>query len=218
MGNLGSTYPAGRCERCGRRATICVCARVQALACRRTVLVLQHPQEVDFELGSAGLVVQSLGGARLSTGLSWPSLAVALGEEVVSPGQWAVIFPDNKLESSAARAVAGVRFALANRRGGKVDGSAIRGIVALDGSWSQAKSLWWRNPWLLKLCRLTLFPSEPSIYGRLRREPRPQYLSTLEAVADALVACGEPLEVRDGLRRLFRTMLQRARDAQAKTK
>jgi hypothetical protein len=202
-----------RCAGCGRPRSVCVCDRVQALDCSRSVLVLQHPQEVDFELGSAGLLVQSLPRASVATGLSWRSLAQASGDDRVSPRQWAVIFPDNKLAAEAAEVAAGVRFALRTRGGARVEPSGIDGIVALDGSWSQAKSLWWRNPWLLKLCRLTLFPAEPSIYGKLRREPRPQFLSTLEAVADALVVCGEPPAVREGLRRLFRTLVQRARDA-----
>ena len=34
----------------------------------------------------------------------------------------------------------------------------LDGVVLLDGSWSEAKTLWWRNPWLLKLRRLVLDP------------------------------------------------------------
>ena len=30
----------------------------------------------------------------------------------------------------------------------------LEGIVLLDGSWGEAKTLWWRNPWLLKLRRV----------------------------------------------------------------
>jgi DTW domain-containing protein YfiP len=89
----------------------------------------------------------------------------------------------------------------------------MEGLVLLDGSWSQAKALWWRNPWLLKLPRLVLHPREPSIYGKLRREPRREYLSTLEAIALALEALGEPSGTPEALRRLFRTLVQRARDA-----
>jgi len=48
----------------------------------------------------------------------------------------------------------------------------IAGIVVLDGSWSQAKTLWWRNPWVLKARRIVLAPGRPSRYGALRREPR----------------------------------------------
>jgi DTW domain-containing protein YfiP len=89
----------------------------------------------------------------------------------------------------------------------------VDGVVALDGTWSQAKSLWWRNPWMLKLGRAIVHPREPSIYGKLRKEPRHDAVSTLESVADALVANGEPEALRADLRRAFRTMVQRARDA-----
>ena len=56
-------------------------------------------------------------------------------------------------------------------------------MVLLDGTWKEAKTLWWRNPWLLKLRRLVLNPHHKSRYGRIRREPRREALSTLEAVA-----------------------------------
>jgi hypothetical protein len=43
-------------------------------------------------------------------------------------------------------------------------------------------------------------------------EPRRDYVSTLEAIADVLPALGESEQARDNLRRLLRTLLQRARD------
>src|SRR6202007_373558 len=61
--------------------------------------------------------------------------------------------------------------------------AGLEGVVLLDGTWSQAKTLWWRNPWLLKLHRIVLNPPRPARLGRLRREPRREALSTLEAAA-----------------------------------
>jgi DTW domain-containing protein len=86
------------------------------------------------------------------------------------------------------------------------------GIVVLDGTWSKAKTLWWRNVWLLKLC-LTLAPKEPSIYGKLRLEPRKEFVSTLESVGAALTLCGESKDIEADLKRTFRTLVQRVRDA-----
>ena len=83
----------------------------------------------------------------------------------------------------------------------------------LDGTWSKAKTLWWRNPWLNKQNRMSLKPARPSIYGRLRAEPRTDYVSTLESVAAALTLCGEDKEIEVGLLRVFRTLVQRVRDA-----
>lgn len=179
-----------------------MCDRVTVHETQRRVLILQHPQEQDAVLGSAQLVTASLPKSRLVVGLSWRNLGHALGEEGVDPKRWAVLFPDR---DAAGEGVAG--------RGGPLPPSELSGIIALDGTWSKAKTLWWRNPWLSKLRRLTLKPSEPSIYGRLRAEPRRDYVSTLESIAAALTLCGESPEIEAALRRSFRTLVQRVRDA-----
>jgi DTW domain-containing protein YfiP len=175
------------------------------------VLILQHPQEQDFELGSAPLVVAALPSARLAIGLSWRSLSHAWGEETAR-GEWAVVYPSS-LPRPLSAAERTRPMVLIDQRGAEVAAGDIGGVVVLDGTWSQAKAIWWRNPWLLKLHRIVLHPQEPSIYGKLRKEPRRGYVSTLEAVAEALHGLGEDPAVRTELRRLFRTMVQRARDA-----
>lgn len=192
------------CEACGKPAAVCVCDRVASLRIDRRVVVLQHPQEQDRALGTVPLLEGAIG-ARRVVGLSWPNLAAALGEE--PGGAWAVIWP-----ASLPRPLTAAESAASFVRLGPADVPPV-GVIVLDGTWSQAKTLWWRNPWLLRLDRIVLHPREPSIYGRLRREPRGEWISTLEAVAEALVGLGEPPEVRDELRRLMRTMVQRARDA-----
>jgi hypothetical protein len=145
----------------------------------------------------------SLPQAKLAIGLSWRNLGAALQQPDVDIGRWAVLFPDRGALESQVRA----------RSGEPLDPHQLEGIVALDGTWSKAKTLWWRNPWLTKLNRMSLKPSRPSIYGRLRAEPRRDYVSTLESVAEALTLCGEPPEVQAALERTFRTLVQRVRDA-----
>lgn len=180
-----------------------MCDRVERCETERRVLILQHPQEKDALLGSAQIVAASLPKAQIVIGLSWRNLAHALGEEQVDAQRWAVLFPDRETPENA----------VASRSGKALDPCALEGIIVLDGTWSKAKTLWWRNPWLNKLNRLNLKPSQPSIYGRLRLEPRREFVSTLESVAQALTLCGEPPEVEAKLKRTFRTLVQRVRDA-----
>ena len=194
---------ASTCDICRRPTVACVCDRVVSHATERRVLILQHPQEQDALLGSAQIVAASLPKARVVVGLSWRRLADALGEEAVDPARWAVLFPDGEASEPG----------VTSRRGAALDPSALEGIVVLDGTWSKAKTLWWRNPWLNKLNRMSLKPARPSIYGRLRAEPRREYVSTLESVAAALTLCGESPEIEAGLERVFRTLVQRVRDA-----
>jgi len=191
------------CDTCHRPRVACVCDRIVPFPTARRVLILQHPQEKDAVLGSAQILVASLPQAKLVVGLSWRNFAAALGEEGVDARRWAVLFPDRESAGDEVLARGGEAF----------EPSALEGIVVLDGTWSKAKTLWWRNPWLTKLNRLTLKPTKPSIYGALRAEPKRTYVSTLESVAAALTLCGEPPEIEAGLQRVFRTLVQRVRDA-----
>lgn len=195
---LGAT-----CETCHRPTVACVCDRVASYPTARRVLILQHPQERDALLGSAQIVEACLPNAKIVVGLSWRNLAHALGEEDVDPKRWAVLFPDRESQGDHAE----------TRGGAPLDAAALAGIIVLDGTWSKAKTLWWRNPWLNKLNRLSLAPTKPSIYGRMRAEPRREFVSTLESVAGALTLCGESPEIQAGLERIFRTLVQRVRDA-----
>jgi DTW domain-containing protein YfiP len=179
-----------------------VCDRIVSQPIQRRVLILQHPQEQDAILGSAQILAASLPTAKLVVGLSWPNLGAALGQGEVDLRKWAVLFPDRE---STAQQVTG--------RGGVIPPTSLEGIVVLDGTWSKAKTLWWRNPWLNKMNRMSLRPSKPSIYGHLRAEPRREFVSTLESVAAALTLCGEAPEIEAYLARVFRTLVQRVRDA-----
>jgi DTW domain-containing protein len=96
--------------------------------------------------------------------------------------------------------------------------AAINGIIVLDGSWSQAKTMWWRNPWVLKCRRLALNPKQPSRYGKLRREPRREGLSTLEAAALALARLGRQPEIETTLGLSFARLLSAYRTANTRAK
>lgn len=179
---------------------------------RTRVVVLQHPQERDRNLGTVPLLQAMLPNVEVIVGLSWPSLARLLDDGDADALQWAVLYPGS-LPRELQRNEQTAHVLRLDRNGNALGPTPyLKGLLVLDGSWSQAKTLWWRNPWLLKVQRLVLHPKEPSIYGKLRKEPRREAVSTLEAVADALVFNGEPRAVRETLRKVFRTMVQRARD------
>jgi DTW domain-containing protein YfiP len=195
------------CARCQKPSDLCVCEALPTLATKLHVLILQHPQEPDKLLGSARLSHLALPNSTLKVGLSWPNLSKALGRQVENQ-KWAVLHLGSGVKGAGARE--GIQFV--SKKGEPVEAPGeLEGIVVLDGTWSQAKTLWWRNAWLLKLRRAVLIPSRKSLYKELRREPRRECLSTIESVAEALVALGEPAQVGDGLRELFGKLLDRFR-------
>jgi DTW domain-containing protein YfiP len=201
------------CPRCRKPITLCVCDGIVPVDNKISVLILQHPQEQDRILGTARLATINLQNAVMKIGLSWPSLSKILGR-TVDPHRWAVLY----LGSAKAASLAPDREIVFVNRKGELerdqDGLArdIEGLVLLDGTWSQAKALWWRNPWMLKCRRVVLGPRRPSRYGRLRREPRRDGLSTIEAAAMLLSRLERRPEIEENLNASFERMLDRVRD------
>jgi hypothetical protein len=155
---------------------------VEPIDNRFFILILQHPREKREALATAALTVAMLRRAALVVGLSWANLSQALGRPA-DPRRWAVLY----LGSARPRGFGLDRDIVAVDRRGEplADQPAmlrnLDGAVLLDGSWSEVKALWWRNPWLLKMRRLVLAPQHPSHYHRVRREPRREAVSTIEA-------------------------------------
>jgi DTW domain-containing protein YfiP len=196
---------------------LCVCDSIEPIESRISLLILQHPQEQDRALGTARLTALHFKNAVLKIGLSWPSLSKALGRPVHDPSRWAVLY----LGSAKVADLETTRDIVAINRKGEIEDHQrailedIEGVVLLDGTWSQAKALWWRNAWMLKCQRVILGPAQPSRYGTLRREPRRDGLSTLEAAAMVLASLGKRPDIADTLHRSFDRMLMRYREAQS---
>lgn len=222
------------CERCAKpTGWLCICDGIRPEKTRLRVLILQHPQEPDKLLGTAQLLALHLENARLKVGLSWPNLGKAWTLGGSAPGEldakrWAVLYlggtgaesePKKKTPPPAAP-----RLTFVDKKGVPLqpeDQASIReslqGIVVLDGTWSQAKALWWRNAWLLKLRRCRLDGGPKSLYGELRKEPRRECLSTLEAAGRSLTALGTSSALQERLEASFTQLLNAYRKGPPKT-
>jgi DTW domain-containing protein len=205
------------CPHCQKPMPLCICDSITPIENRIELLILQHPQEQDRALGTARLTALHLTHATLKIGLSWPSLSKALGRPVADPSRWAVLY----LGSAKVADLDTKNDIVAIDRKGEVEEGqrailgGIEGIVLLDGTWSQAKALWWRNAWMLKCQRVILGPERPSRYGKLRREPRQDGLSTIEAAAMLLGRLEKRPEIETALNASFERMLAKYREAQA---
>ncbi|OFZ80895.1 MAG: hypothetical protein A2583_12345 [Bdellovibrionales bacterium RIFOXYD1_FULL_53_11] len=171
------------------------------------VLMLQHPQEPDKQIGTARLAHETLANSSLVIGLSWPNLARALGRPSADPKRWAVLYLGSGIKAAGTEITGknpGLFFV--DKKGRPVApplAGDLDGIIVLDGTWSQAKAIWWRNAWLLKLRRMILIPERPSLYGRLRKEPRSECLSSIEAIALTLGHLGEEKSTCEAMIDLF---------------
>jgi DTW domain-containing protein YfiP len=137
---------------------------------RSRLLVLQHPREHGKAIGTARIAALGLPNAQIEVGVDFsdhPAVQAALRDPERPP---VLLFPGE-----------GARDLASERPDGPVT------LVVIDGTWHQARSLFRANPWLTQLPRYAFAPERPSEY-RIRREPRIEYVSTIEAVAQALGA------------------------------
>lgn len=222
------------CPKCLKVPALCVCGSIRPQKTRLHVLILQHPQEPDKDLGSARLSHLALPNSTLRIGLSWPNIKSALGPNYtkdIVPSRWAVLYlgsgakksnhwsKSTPIGSHTTDPKSWLQFV--DKKGieltEEIRPRDLDGIVLIDGTWSQAKALWWRNAWLLKLKRAILHAKDKSLYKELRREPRRECLSTIETVAETLSVLGESPAAGVELKRIFSELLDKKR-AQKKTR
>ncbi len=207
------------CPHCEKPASLCVCDALapegERVDNRVHVLILRHPQEQDRKLGTARIAALQLKNANLKTGLSWSNLGNALGRPA-DPKKWGVLY----LGTAKTSAPLPPRpLTVVTKKGNPAPDQdevlkEIEGIILLDGNWAQAKALWWRNAWLLKCRRLVLQPAQPSLYGNLRKEPRKESVSTIEAAAHTLATLDNDPGLVDRILPPFRRLLEKARGKQ----
>lgn len=159
---------AGRCYRCYRPRRMCLCAQLPVVATGTDVVILQHPHERTHPFGTARLVGLCLPRARVH--VAYAGWSDVLRCEVPVPPDTVVLYPH-----PAAIDVADLPAA-----------ERPSTLLAIDGTWAHAKRLYKDNPWLQGLRHVRIHPKEPSRY-RIRREPRDDYVSTLEAIVAALL-------------------------------
>ena len=80
------------CSQCHKPEPLCICDSIEPIESSISLLILQHPQEQDRALGTARLAALHFKDAVVKIGLSWPSLAKALGRPVADPSRWAVLY------------------------------------------------------------------------------------------------------------------------------
>lgn len=201
------------CPACEKPPDLCVCDSISPVDNRVFVLILRHPQEEDRKLGTARIATLQLNNSLLKTGLSWANLSKAAGRPISDPKKWGVLYLGT---AKTSQPLPPAVLTAVTRKGGVAEGQAeilrsLEGIILLDGNWSQAKALWWRNPWMLKCRRLVLQPPKVSLYGNLRKEPRKESVSTIEAAAYALSALEVNAALAEKILKPFEALLAKAR-------
>jgi hypothetical protein len=132
------------------------------------VVVLQHPRERLKAIGTARIAALCLPSSEIVVGVDFTNDRRARSLLANPDAPAVLLYP-----SADAR----------DLRRDPPEGPVT--LVVLDGTWHHAKSLLKHNPWLHSLPKVAFQPDQPSEY-RIRREPREDYVSTIEALAATL--------------------------------
>ena len=172
------------CRECRRAAAMCWCDALVPFVVGFELAILMHPKEARVAIGTGRLVHRAVTGSHLLVNERFdddPRLAALLARDV-SP---VIVFPRADAHDID---VAPPVF----------DKPPL--VLFVDGTWTTAKKLLRLAPKLAALPAIRFSPATASRYGRLRKEPRAECTSTLEAVHHVIDRFAEhgvaPLEGR----------------------
>jgi DTW domain-containing protein YfiP len=180
-----------------RPVALCFCAGLPTVPTRTRLVVIQHPHERLHPFGTVRLLRLCLPNSEVH--VPWAGFTGTLEQRVPVPDDTVLLFP----RPGAPRL-------------DQLEGPPPSTLLVLDGTWPHAKRLYRENGWLERLRHVQLPPGAESRY-RIRKEPKADYVSTLEAVVAALRVL-EPAERAEGLGALvasFDRMIDRQIDHSA---
>lgn len=174
------------CKTCQRPVSVCFCSRVVPQQNRWPVHIIQDRQESSHALGTARIAALSLSNCSLIS--VDPDKQGADSFEAIHAlraAQPVLIYPGEQAQD------------LTN-----LSEQPVCPLIFIDASWRRSRKFLHLFSWLAELPRYSWQATMPSRY-RIRRQPGPDALSTLEAIVHTL----ETLEHRAGkLNSMLETM------------
>lgn len=162
------------CTRCRRAASMCWCAGTTPFRIGLPLTILIHPKEAKVAIGTARVVHNLVVQSELWIGDRFdddPKMRARLADEALFP---LILFPSPRALDLNTATPASLRAFVPE---GKTPW-----LIVVDGTWTTAKTILRQSPGLMTLPAIRFTPDRPALYGRLRKEPRAECWSTLEAI------------------------------------
>jgi DTW domain-containing protein YfiP len=186
-GSAGVHRPA--CYTCFKPRVACICAALPRVDNRTGIIVLQHPRERFHPIGTARIARLGLAKVRIESCSQWID-GSAIRDRL--PQRTALLYPTEQARELSTLP--------ADER--------PQHLIVIDGTWFHAKKMLSAHPWLADLPAVGLPPQAPTRY-RIRREPEPWCVATIEAIVAALRIIEPQTPGYDALLRCFATMVDR---------
>ncbi|MBU0536857.1 MAG: DTW domain-containing protein [Gammaproteobacteria bacterium] len=153
------------CSRCERPLKTCLCDVIVTMSCPYRVVILQDVKEAKHALSSAPILEKSIAGAIRIVGDHFDP------DALVGP-TWRedtlLVFPSDDVLTTEL-----------------VLSKKFKNLILLDGTWRKVARLIHLNPWLSELPCMAI-QSEMASQYKIRKSPREDGLSTIEAAVAAL--------------------------------
>jgi DTW domain-containing protein YfiP len=187
-------YRLLRCPTCYLPPDVCICACTPAIHPPAQFWLLMHPDEYRKPTNTARLIGASIPHTRF-----FPWYRTAPPAELITLLGERRFMPYLLVPQGDATLFEGLRARpwLPDR---------VPAFVLLDGTWSQARKMLHRSPYLQGIPRMAIQPKTPSTY-RLRSQRCAQHLSTVE-VAIALLEQLDELTASRVLHAYFRVFAE----------
>lgn len=195
------------CPRCRRPRSGCYCSLVQPFESDPRFIILTQPREAKHRLGTGRMAHLCLANSLLFEGVD-VSEDHCVNREINDPANCPVLLYLSSSSINLSRQLWSERQALfpSNRK---------LVVFVLDGTWKSVRKMIRLSKNLARLPMICFDPPTPSAY-RIRREPRPQCYSTIEAIHQVIELFtprldhqAPLLQPHDNLLAVFRSVIDR---------
>jgi DTW domain-containing protein YfiP len=161
------------CWRCRRPRSACYCSLVQPFESEPRFIILTQPREAKHRLGTGRMAHLCLANSSLFEGVDF-SDDKRVNREINDPAHCPVLLYLSPSSINLTRLLWSERPTLfpSNRK---------LVVFVLDGTWKSVRKMIRLSKNLARLPKICFDAPTPSAY-RIRREPRPQCYSTIEAI------------------------------------
>lgn len=174
------------CLKCFRPVTHCCCCLAPAFKAHCDILVLQHPNEWRKYYGTLKVLKSIVTNCQVLRGIDFE---LSVFNQLLAGRRPFILFPG--AQSSKCE---------------DVELGSNNVLVAIDGTWDEAKKILFRNQFLQAIPKLSFARQIISNY-KIRKQPKDGCLSTIESVAHALLAI-KGVQLNQGLMQNYQSLLE----------
>jgi DTW domain-containing protein YfiP len=187
----GVINPRSMCFQCMRPSDLCVCKLIPQFTAHCNILLLQHPHEKKKYHSTSKLIVNAIKNAKILRGINFSEETLFSTQ---SKENFYLLYP-------------GVDAVDAS----EVSLSSLDTLIAIDGTWVEARKIVYRNPFLRTLKKISFKEQLRSEY-LIRKQPKDFCLSTLESIGHVLQRTAHSDDHKlhyDSLFHAFHTMVEK---------